>query len=554
MLLELNLKDFVLIDQISITFPKGLTVLTGETGAGKSLLVGALKLLLGAKASPGIVRPGAAQAVVQGVFEPRHVTQKLMEQMGIPWEEDLIVRRIVPVEGRGRTYVNGAITTLQDLKKLTGGLVSIASQHDYQALLKKDSHRLWLDHFCGLNSQLKELTLRYEKIKKLRKRITRLKSQKDIIRREIQELKDQSLRIDQVSPKPDEDQSLENELKVLKSAENLRELGSSCYQSLYSGKGSIHETLHQCVQDLERMSQLDPSLSPVVEDLQSALYQAQEVSFTLRDYLGNLTSDPSRLKNVEQRLYELRELMRDYGPTINDVLAYRDEINERLASLKAGEEDLADLEAEAEVAETELLEFAGDISRKRKEGAGSLSKAVETEIRDLSMPNAGFTVSVSTPEHPVPEDVGPSGMDQVDFLFNPNPGQPLRSLSAIASGGELSRVMLAVTAVMAGKAQVETMVFDEIDAGIGGEVANKVGERLTRLSRSGQVIVITHFPQIASRADCHLRVSKHVSKGQTVTAVDTLKQDERLKELMRMLGGKGDEAMLYAKKLLGIED
>ncbi len=553
MLLELSLKDFVLIDQVSITFPKGLSVMTGETGAGKSLLVGAIKLLLGAKANSGMVRPGADQAVVQGVFEARRDTQKMMEQMGIPADEELIVRRIVSVTGRGRTYVNGAIVTLQDLKRLTGALSSIASQHDYQALLKKDFHRIWLDSFCGIETQVGDLALLYDRLKKLRKQISELKSGKDLIQAEIRELEDQARRIDQVSPVAGEDQGLEQELRVLRSAEDLRDLGSSCFQNLYAGRGSVHETLHQCAQDLERMSRLDPSLSTATEELRAAMYQAQEVSFTLRDYLGSLDSDPARLKKVEQRLYELRELIRDHGPTIEDVLAYRDEIEERLARLTAGQDDLPRLESQREDAEKELLQAAGDVSGKRVRGAVRLSKAVQIELRGLNMPQAAFEVSVKAPGHPVPEDVGPNGMDRVEFLFSPNPGQPLKPLSAIASGGELSRVMLAITVVLAGRARVETMIFDEIDAGIGGEVANRVGERLARLARSGQVIAITHFPQIASRADFHLRVSKQVSSGHTRTSVSVLDQDGRLRELTRMLGGEGDEATRYARKLLGME-
>ncbi len=553
MLLELDLRDFVLIKQASFSFPQGLTVLTGETGAGKSLLVQAMKLLLGAKAGPGHVRPGADQAVVQGVFDPVPETLRLMEELGIPEDEGLIVRRILPVSGRGRIYVNGALVTLQDLKRLTGELASIASQHDFQALLRKSSHRTWLDRFCGIESVVEQVHALHDQLKRLKGRIEDLKARRNLAEEETQELKQQAKKIDQLAPKPGEDETLEQEITVLKSAQTLRDLGSSCYQALYAGKGSVDEVLHQCRQDLERMAQLDPTLSPTLEELQSAIYQAQEVSFALRDYLNDITSDPARLRDMEQRLYELRELMRIFGPTIEDVLSYRKEIDQRLSRLEAVDEDLSVLEREAKERKTALLELVCDLSEHRSKGAEALSEAVKRELKDLGLEKTRFLVSVSRPSEPCPEDVGPWGMDQVEFLFSPNPGQPLRPLSAIASGGELSRVMLALKAALAGKMPVETMVFDEIDAGIGGEVANQVAERLRRLSRSGQVIAITHFPQIASRADFHLHVDKRVSAGQTITEVRPLQGEERLRELMRMLGGDSEAAKLYAMKLLGVE-
>ena len=551
MLLELDLKDFVLIRHAAFSFPRGLSVLTGETGAGKSLLVQAIKLLLGAKVRPGHVRPGAEQAVVQGVFQPGPRTLSLLDEMGIEAGEEMIVRRLLPASGRGRTYVNGTIVSIQDLKRLTGDLVSITGQHDFQSLLKKVSHREWLDLFCRAGERASRVRELHGRFRLLERRRDELANKKSLAEGQAKELREQAQRIDSLAPRQGEDEELEQRIRVLKSAQALQDLGSSCYQALYAGRGSVDELLHRSRQDLERMARLDPALSGLLEELEGVIYRAQEISFALRDYLGGLDLDPSRLNEMEERLYELRRLMRAFGPGIPDVLAYRREIEQRLEGLEDLEGDLAALEEEAGRVAGTLLEHAVRLSRERMEGAALLSRRVEEELRALGMEHSRFVVSVSSPPEPRLEDVKPWGLDEVEFLFTPNPGQPARPLSAIASGGELSRVMLALRAVLAQKAPVETLVFDEIDAGIGGEVANQVAERLRRLAARAQVIAITHFPQIASRADHHLLVGKTVSGGETLTEVRPLQGDGRLEELARMLGGNGEAAREFARRLLG---
>jgi DNA repair protein RecN (Recombination protein N) len=549
MFLELGLENFVLIRSAVLPFSPGLTVLTGETGAGKSLLVQALKIVLGAKATSQLVGTGGELATVQAMLDVHPETAAILQEMGIQHDGELVIRRLIPKKGRGRIYVNGALVGLQDLRRLTDGLVSLAGQHEYQELLRREKQGLWLDRFGGLEGTEK-VARRYQELRALRIEYERTVEQERTVAAELGELRRRAAEIDALSPVQGEEDDLEQELQVLKAAATLRSLGESCYSTLYADKGSIQEQLAECRKNLERMADLDPRLEKTAKELDSAAYQAEEAALTLRDYLQDLPTDLSRLDRIEERLYSLRNFQRRYGRSIEEALDYRREIGVRIQAISSGDEELTALKNRIAHEERELLSCALELSAERREAATRLSLAVQAGLSDLNLLKTEFTVEVESPEGAQISDVGPRGLDRVNFLFSPNVGEPARPLAAIASGGELSRVMLAIRTALAKKAGVETVVFDEIDAGIGGEVAGRVGKKLKALSSRGQVIVVTHFPHIAALADQHLSVGKKVKGGATVASVRELQADERLEEIARMLGGDTTAARAYAGRLL----
>ena len=550
MLLELGLENFILFERVSLCLSSGLTVLTGETGAGKSLLVQALKLILGARADLQQIRTGTKQALVQAVFEASPEVRGQLEDMGISCDDELVIRRTVPQTGRGRIYINGAIVSLQDLRQIVSGLASLAGQHEYQELLRRERHGPWLDRFSGLGHEVDQITSLYQEVKGLQTDLQRAVATKEEAAEEVDRLRQEAEKIDKIAPKPGEEERLEQEIQVLKAAEALRNLGDNCYRTLYADKGSIQEKLASCGQDLKRMAGLDPTLKKTVKELDSVVYQAEEVAWTVRDYIQGLPTDLSQLEQIEERIYGLRGLKRHFGPTIEDVLAYRNDIEIKLATLYEKGDRIEDLKTKLEEKEKGLVNAALDLSKKRRQGAKRLSMAIRAELSDLKLAKTDFMVDVEAIERPIASDVGPRGLDKVQFLFSPNVGQPLRPLASIASGGELSRVMLALRAALARQAGIETIVFDEIDAGIGGEVAEKVGFKLKALSSFGQVVTITHFPQIASRGDHHIALEKVVKGDKTAIVIREVEGNQRLEELTRMLGGDRETARAYAGKLL----
>ena len=550
MLLELGLENFILFERVSLCLSSGLTVLTGETGAGKSLLVQALKLILGARADLQQIRTGTKQALVQAVFEASPEVRGQLEDMGISCDDELVIRRTVPQTGKGRIYVNGAIVSLQDLRQIVSGLASLAGQHEYQELLRRERHGPWLDRFSGLGHEVDQITGLYQEIKGLQTNLQRAVATKEGAAEEVDRLRQEAEEIDKIAPKPGEEERLEQELQVLKSAEALRNLGDNCYRTLYADKGSIQEKLASCGQDLKRMAGLDPTLEKTVKELDSVVYQAEEVAWTVRDYIHGLPTDLSQLERIEERIYGLRELKRHFGPTIEDVLTYRNDIEIKLTTLYENGDRIEDLKRKLEEKEKGLVNAAVDLSKKRRQGAKRLSKAIRAELSDLKLAKTDFMADVQATERPIASDVGPRGLDKVQFLFSPNVGQPLRPLASIASGGELSRVMLALRVALAKQAGIETIVFDEIDAGIGGEVAEKVGFKLKALSSFGQVVTITHFPQIAAKGDHHIALEKVVKGDKTAIVIREVEGNQRLEELTRMLGGDRETARAYAGKLL----
>lgn len=551
MLQEIYLENFILIKQLRLELAPGLIALTGETGAGKSLLIQAIKLALGEKAQPQHIRTNAEQAVIQLAFETTDEVKGLLKAQDIPCDEDYIsIRRIIQKNGKSKVYINGVLAPLASLKTISPYLISIAGQHEYQRLLNSENHCLWLDTFLQLENELDTLKDLYARTVTAQKA---LKKAQETARNASQEL-NEALRLQQelntIDPKPNEDDALEREIGVLKQTATLRELGDAAYSALYMERNSVQKLLRDCIQRLEKMAAIDDRLTSIAEDLKDTAYRAEDAALAVRDYLEGLPTDSGKLEAMEDRYHALRELKRRHGPSLEDVLNFRKDLEKRIFELEHLQEDTQTLQNTFDTLEAQLISQAKHISSLRKQGAHLLETAILKELAHLKMEQTRFKIEILTPEHPALSHLSSTGMDEVRFLFSPNVGEPLRPLTSIASGGELSRVMLALRAALARNSGVETMVFDEIDTGLGGEVAERVGQKLKALSSQGQAIVVTHFPQIACLANQHLLACKKTVNGGTVTTIYGLSGEERLKELSRMLGGEKDAAMRYVEHLV----
>lgn len=539
MLLELNIWDFALIDSLKIRFGSGLNILSGETGAGKSIIVQAIQLVLGGRGGPHLVRSGKEEARIEAYFEYPEgspVAQKLAE-MGIEGDGALIIRRTVSRTGKGRIFVNGAAATLQMASRLAAELISIAGQHEYQVLLQPHNHLLLLDAFGGLADLRRGVQKDYQKWQDLQARYQQMLDQqsataarKDLLLFQLQEISKANLRIG-------EEEELVQEKALLTSAEKRRDWAQQIHYLLYASSGSVTENLGE-VRTLSRtLAGSDPSLSPVVESLDSAFFQIEDVTLHLRDYLQKIESDPKRLEALEDRWQQLSGLKKKYGGSIADILARYARIEQELSGIQGVQEGITDLKAAVADAEEKVIRQAAELSVQRKAAALHLAKVVCHELELLQMPRTRFVVDFKPAGGEAKEQLSGNGIDDIQFLMAPNVDEELKPLARIASGGELSRITLALKSVLMERGGVGTTIFDEVDAGIGGAVAEVIGQKLKDLASHYQVICITHLPQIACFADRHYRVDKVHREGRTQTVVKELPMKERVEEIARMLGG-----------------
>jgi DNA repair protein RecN (Recombination protein N) len=541
-LLELRVENYAVIDTLAVEFAPGLNLLTGETGAGKSILIDALSLLLGDKASSEMVRHGADKAVVSGVFEgDERRLKSILEENGVEPNDDyaaqVIVKREIAAGGKGRVFVNNQPATVGLLRQLAPRLASIHAQNETILAFDGPARLALLDAYSGVD--LQELEQKYVAWTAVRDRIAELeRDEQDRLRMadlwsfQKKEIKDAHLQ-------PGEDQRLETEKRVLANAEKLYAAAKAVHELLYESDSAVLSNLAAARKQLEELARFDPQFQEHVAALQTARAAIEDVSATVRDYAEEIDASPERLAEVEDRLALLDRLKRKYGSTVDEVIAYGEEVARKVSELENREDILRDLKKQLQSAAGAYLSAAQVVSKKRYASAKELQKAVEAEINELAM-KAQFRIEVSGGDEP--ENWTRTGFDNVTYLISPNPGEPLRPVEQIASGGELSRVMLALKATIeAGKkskSQVQrTLVFDEIDTGIGGRAAEAVGKRLKSLARANQVLCITHLPQIASFADHHYLIEKRESAGRARTIVRPLSSSERTEEIARMLSG-----------------
>jgi DNA repair protein RecN (Recombination protein N) len=540
-LLELRVENYAVIDSLAVEFAPGLNLLTGETGAGKSILIDALALLLGDKASTEMVRHGAEKTVVSGVFEADESALKpMLEENGLevaPEDSHIIVKREIAATGKGRVFVNNQPATVALLRQLAPVLASIHAQNENILAFDGPARLVLLDIYAG--NHLDELSVKHRAWASIKERMAELERDEQDRLRMVDLWSFQKKEIESAQLQPGEDQKLQTEKRVLANAEKLYAAAMAAYDSLYDAEASVITNLGVARKHLEELARFDPKFQEALTSLLTARAAVEDVSATVRDYAEAIDASPERLAEVEDRLALLDRLKRKYGATVDDVIAYGDDVTRKLNELENREETVAGLKKQLAASAEAYLSAARAVSKRRYTSAKELQKSVEAEINQLAM-KAQFRIEVFGSDDP--ENWSSTGFDSVAYLITTNPGEPLKPVEQIASGGELSRVMLALKATIeAGKkAKVgvqRTLVFDEIDSGIGGRAAEAVGKKLKSLARSNQVLCITHLPQIASFADHHYVIEKREAAGRTKTSVRLLKPEERTEEIARMLSG-----------------
>jgi DNA repair protein RecN (Recombination protein N) len=544
-LVELRLENYAVIDTLAVDFAPGLNLLTGETGAGKSILIDALTLLLGEKASADVIRSGAERAVVAGVFEiesagAQRVAQ-ILEDNGLDSEGDsVILRREVASGGKGRVFVNNQPGTVAVLKQLGPCLATVHAQNETLAAFDGPARLALLDAFAG--SQLAGVQETFRTWKAVLDRIQELERDEQDRLRLLDLWTFQKREIEEARLKPGEDERLETEKRVLANAEKIYNAAMNAFDLLYAGDFSTAASLRSAQRQIQELARYEPKFQEALSALESALISVEDVGATVRDFAGGIHASPEHLGEVEDRLATIDRLKRKYGPTLDAVMQGGEEVARKLSEMENKDEVLRKLRAESAHAAEEYLAAARALSRKRYESARRLEKLVEASINELAM-KVSFRIEVTGSDEE--DNWTGHGFDQVVYVISTNPGEPLRRLEHIASGGELSRVMLALKASVEmdggsrkkGPGVPRTLVFDEIDSGIGGRAAEAVGKKLKELARTNQVLCVTHLPQIATFADHHYRIEKKESAGRTRISVRHIIGDERTEEVARMLSG-----------------
>lgn len=555
MLAELCIQNFAIIDTLEISFHPGLNVLSGETGAGKSIIVGALSLLLGDRASAEMIRTSADEAVVEAVFrvpENGELANR-MAGMGLAPAEELVIRRSVSRGGKNRIHVNGHPLSLSMLSMLGECLVDICSQHEHQVLLNPERHLDLLDAYAGLAEEREAFGILFDEYQAV---LARLREIERVRRQRLEReewLRFSIREIRGAGPAPGEEADLKNERQVLGNVRKLQELAGRAHESLHGRDGAVLDSLRGIVADVREIRRIDGAFGLSEADLEGLYYSLEETAGTLRVYRDGLNVDPGRIEAIEERLELLRRLKRKYDGDESAILDRADEMEKELDRISRIEEDAEHLGREEIRMRASLEERAQVLSERRRQGALGLRESMEEEIRSLRMDPAQFEILFRPSGDTETREIGRRGWDDVEFLLSTNVGEEPKPLHRIASGGELSRIILAMKKVLVRGGSVGTIVFDEVDSGIGGATAEVVGERIRDVSGHHQVVCITHLPQIACFAQRHFRVSKALAEERTASRVEVLSEEERLEEVARMLGGVRitEKTRAHAREMLG---
>lgn len=563
MLKSLHIENFAIVDEANVSFDQGLNVITGETGVGKSLIVDALSIALGERAFKDFIRDGYPSAIVEAVFEVTPAKLKQLANMGID-TATITVKREIRLQGQSKVWINGKSQTVQELKSIGDLLVDLHGQHEHQYLLNEEHHIDFLDQF-GESQRLKKSVAEShatlsELIRELREReqsATNRNEQLQLYAFQLQELND-------INPQPNELDSLEQERRVLENAQTISEEAKALYQEVNGLEGSALERLNRIINQLEGLSTFTSTSSTFLPEVLAARVTLQEIADFASEYGQEIQADPQRLGEVESRIRTLERLCQKYNRTYPELLTYWDDIRSRLENQEDPDWSKAELAKSIEKETKKFSNVCLELSQHRKKQANVLASAVVEKLSHLGIPKARFEIEVSQETHGegLVRQGGEryradgTGMDRIIFWMQANPGEPLRPLARIASGGEISRIMLSIKSAMSGKDGIGTVIFDEIDTGISGRIARVVGAELKALGQHHQLISITHLPQIASLADSHYRVEKHLINDRTVTRVKRLDENERVREIANLIGdgAPGETTLLAAKELLLQED
>ncbi len=556
MLEELHVTDFALIDQLSVRFTKGLNILTGETGAGKSILVGALGLLLGTKGETSSIRSGCDETVVSGTIRVKNnsdVMDWLSSRDITPEDGVLLIRRVVKKTGRGSIFIQSSSVTRSDLQELTSLLFDMHGQHEHQSLLSTDNQRKLLDRFGGHEDLSREVTEEFQQLNSLKKDLEQMEKserersrESDILAFAIKEIEEAELRTG-------EEEELKNERVILSQHEKLYNLLETVNENTAENRSGSLATLRIALEAAAEITKIDQSLSRQVKRLEEAFYEIEDVCDSIRHYQRELDFSGERLEECESRLMTIHSLEKKYGHTIKDILVYKEKSKEDYEKMQHWEEDKAGLQQEIKERERALSTKARQLTDLRKEAGKALSIKIQKHLDELGMPKAVFTAEVNQKKSETGKVIcGLNGFDRIEFTISPNIGEPAKPLKSIASGGELSRIMLAIKSILAETDHIQSLIFDEVDSGIGGQVAVAVGEHLYNVAHYKQVLCITHLASIAVRADNHLRVNKTVIGNRTITRVEPVEGEKRVKEIARMLSGDtaAKASISHAEELL----
>ena len=546
MLRELHIANLAVIADVRIELHGGLNCFTGATGAGKSLVIGAIEVLLGLRSPAEMLRPGMDEGRVSGVFEvpARDLLQRIEAITDIPVTQDggeLLLTRRLYASGRSSVTLNGNPITLGMLKQVGEALVDVHGQHDHQYLLKPSNQLDVLDQFAELMPLRKRYHDVYQQVMEARQRVDELSATRTLRQQQLELYRFQLEEIDAAELDPEEYRELEARASILQNLEKLKKETGSTYSALYESDGSVLERLKMMTAVLAELSGMDPNIKPISQSLRDSTIQLEEVAFDLSRYLDKLDLDPAELVEVHDRLNVLNRILSKYGDSMEAALAYRAEIGGKVADLERATDDYSSLQAKLDPLTKELARLANELTSKRQAVARKLGPLVERQLAELGMEKARFTITLSTATESgsAPELAAtPNGFDQIEFVAQTNPGQLPQPLRKIASGGELSRIMLALKGILAQSDRISVLVFDEIDANVGGRLGSVIGSKMRQLASHHQVLCITHLPQIASYADRHLTVRKEVVENETETQVRTMSGAERLEEIAEMIGGQ----------------
>ena len=551
MLLEISIRNIALIDELTIEFAPGFNVLTGETGAGKSIVVDSLGLALGARAGREMIRTGTERASVQALFDvsdcPR--AQEIAAEMGAPCEDGLLaVSREINASGRGVCRVSGMVVPLSALKNLTAQLMDIHGQHEHQALLDPEKHLGFVDAYGGEEhlARVRAVGEAYRARMRLAGKIKAALGDAHSRERELAEIERQLAEITAAKLRPGEEAELESRAAILENAEHIREALSLAYQLTYEGAGSAQEALSRAAGALEKIAPIDARYEALAAKLREAFFAAQDAGYEVRDALEDVEGDPAALEKINARLDLIHRLETRYGPQLEDVLAYGEALKARKQALTGGDASVHAWKKELKAMDAALKQDCAALTQARKDIAEKLTAGILRHLGDLGMGKTRFEIAVE------PEKITATGGDRVEMRISPNPGEPLKPLNAIASGGEISRVMLALKAVSADEYGVGAMVFDEIDTGVSGRMAQAVGEKMAMIAGRRQVLCVTHLPQIAALADRHFVVEKTQTGERTGSTVRALDDAGRSQEIARLIGGAEDapSAREHAENML----
>ncbi len=567
MLKTLHVKDYALIEKVDVEFDTGLNIITGETGAGKTILIDALSLLLGERASTEVVRKGADKSIVEGIFyvKGNKKVESLLKQNEIDFSPELIIRREISLKGSNRCFVNDTPVQLFLVKELGDILVDLHGQHEHQSLLRTETHIEYLDS-CGDTEDLlrtykwlyKSLNNLTDELKELKEKEASLAEKKDLHEFQIKE-------IDAVSPEIDEEDTLENQLAVLENSERLQQLTSELYQGLYESEASVYDSLMKMKNEVDELVKIDKTFNDANKEYESAVAIISEIASTLRSYNSKIEIDPKKLTEIRERIGSIYLLKKKYGGSVKAVLEHRKKIGDEFSIAENYSGKIAELESKIKTVRENCGSAAEKLSIRRKETAKKITKDIIELLKQVGIPNSRFQVEISNSEAESSDDFilvkgkqykfNSSGYDDVQFFISTNLGEDVKPLAKVASGGEISRVMLSLKSVLAKTDKLPLLIFDEIDTGVSGHIAQKVGQTLKLLAFRHQVIAITHLPQISALADQHYAVEKNEINKRVTSRIRKLNITERIKEVAKLMSGENitEASIKGAKELMGLD-